>query len=251
MNLKRYISAKDENLLKFTDFSSSLKSSFKTLDGYAFDFNDSITAVKLYYKIYSQKRILDSDFFKWFCDGKLYGHVSELLSSKPKPNKNSILGLNFGIKYNLNTEEITKSFYFGDKNYSSTVIHQLNNNLYSKRYYYIYNKFLINILNKSLRLNMPNHNEGIELSFRKNIAHCSIFPRINRSNLDLNESKKYCESQFLKSLSQHFPRGQEQVFKIHLDTENSYPVTKGYTSGNKFQKIYFGCFDWSKSCFSG
>ena len=101
MNLKRYISSKDKDLLKFTDFSSSLKSSFKTLDGYAFDFNDSITAVKLYYKIYSQKRILDSDFFKWFCDGKLYEHVSELLSSKPKPNKNSILTcvLSYEVQY--------------------------------------------------------------------------------------------------------------------------------------------------------
>ena len=115
MNLKDFICTKDKSLQEFSAFSSELKSSFRTLDGYAFDFNDSITSIKLYYKIYNRKEILKSDFFKWFLNEQTHIRARELLSTKQELNKNSISGLNFGIKYNLATEEITKSFYFGDK----------------------------------------------------------------------------------------------------------------------------------------
>ena len=75
MNLREYLSLRQspDSLLDFMDFSTSLKSNFKTLDGYAFDFDSLINSVKLYYKTYNREQIFDSVFFKWFTKNSFLG----------------------------------------------------------------------------------------------------------------------------------------------------------------------------------
>ena len=62
MNIRQYLidSQASINLTRFADFSRQLKTKYKTLDGYAFDFDDKdITSIKLYYKIYTKKDVLN------------------------------------------------------------------------------------------------------------------------------------------------------------------------------------------------
>jgi phage anti-repressor protein len=46
-----------------------------------------------------------------------------------------------------------------------------------------------------------------------------------------------------------FNSAQDLSLFIHSKTERSSLITKGYSSNNSAQKIYFGCFDWKKSIF--
>lgn len=252
MNIKQYLSAIDEPkaLREFCSFSPELKSEYKTLDGYAFDFNESITSVKLYYKIYTRKNIFNSSFFDWFSSSSLTkDNLQKHLGGK-ETAKNSIKGFNFAVKYNLDSKNIVKSFYFGDKYNSSLVMSESLSKIYQNRYYYVYNNLVIRLINKLLNLKMPNHKEAIELSFRKNVAHCSVFPKINKKNPNIADAKRYCENQTKNLLSENSLSGQPEALSIHCSTKNSTLITKGYTSGNNLQKLYFGCFDWKNSIYS-
>lgn len=252
MNIKEYLLTKrcPSSLLDFANFSNQLKKEFKTLDGYAFDFDDSIKSVKLYFKIYTRKQIFNSDFFQWFAGDNHLGYNFRKSYKKSRDNKNSLSALNFAIKYNLNSRKIIKSIYFGDKPNASLVISESNKKVYSNRYYYIYNSLLIKLINRLLKLNMPPHKQAIELSIRGKSAHCSVFPKLNREKLNIKESKSYCQKHIHPLLESNFLAGQNLALSVDLNTENSSLITKGYTLNNQFQKIYFGCFDWDKSVFN-
>tara|TARA_R110001592_G_scaffold350736_2_gene647128 strand:+ start:3757 stop:4518 length:762 start_codon:yes stop_codon:yes gene_type:complete len=252
MNIKQYLSAIGEPrvLREFCSFYPELKLEYKTLDGYAFDFNESITSVKLYYKIYTRKNIFDSSFFDWFSSSNLTKGKLQKYSGDKETAKNSIKGFNFAVKYNLDSKNVSKSFYFGDKYNSSLVISESLSKIYQNRYYYIYNNLAIRLINKLLNLKMPNHKEAIELSFRKSSVHCSVFPKINKKNLNINDAKRYCENQTKNLLLESSLSGQSEALSIHCDTKNSTLITKGYSSGNNLQKLYFGCFDWESSIYS-
>lgn len=251
MNLREYLALRQSpnSLFDFMNFSKSLKSNFKTLDGYAFDFNSSINSVKLYYKTYNREQIFDSYFFKWFTKNSSLG--GELKKNYNTPNKklNGLSGLNFAIKYNFNNKRLIKSIYFSDNKNSSLVIHESNNHILYNKYYYIYNELLIKLINKLFCLKMPRHKEGIELSFRDKTAHCTVFPKINHKKFDIKQSETYCQAISNKLLMNDRHIGQKSAFEIHLNTSNSSLITKGYTAKDKFKKIYFGCFDWEKSVF--
>lgn len=251
MNLREYLALRrsPDSLLDFMDFSTSLKSNFKTLDGYAFDFNSSINSVKLYYKTYNRERIFDSVFFKWFSKNGSLGRKLKQDYTTPKKKVNGLSGLNFAIKYNFESKQLTKSIYFSDNKNSSLVIQESNNNILYNKYYYIYNELLIKLINKSFHLKMPPHKEGIELSFRGKAVHCTVFPKINHKKFDIKQSEIYCQRISRELLIGDPHTGQDSAIDIHSNTNNSSLITKGYTSKDKFKKIYFGCFDWEKSSF--
>ena len=59
MNIRQYLIHRkaSTDLSRFADFARQLKTKYKTLDGYAFDFDDQdILSIKFYYKIYTKKR---------------------------------------------------------------------------------------------------------------------------------------------------------------------------------------------------
>ena len=69
MNIRQYLIHRkaSTDLSRFADFSRQLKTKYKTLDGYAFDFDEEdILSIKFYYKIYTKKDIYDSNFLVGF-----------------------------------------------------------------------------------------------------------------------------------------------------------------------------------------
>jgi hypothetical protein len=254
MNIRQYLIHRQAStdLSRFADFSRQLKTKYKTLDGYAFDFDDEdILSIKFYYKIYTKKNIYDSNFARWFFENDMfyYAFAGYLNKDSLIVDSKSLSGLNFAIKYNTKTKQVIRSVYFQYSNKSSLVIHCDGVNVWTNKYYYLYNHFIIKCINKLFKLNMPNHNEAIELSFRGKNIHTTIYPRFNRKSLDLQESKLYCQKVMPKLLRPKAPHGQNLTLAIHCYDKNSHLVTKGYTSNNAIQKIYFGCFDWEKSIF--
>lgn len=254
MNIRQYLIHRkaSTDLSRFADFSRQLKTKYKTLDGYAFDFDEEdILSIKFYYKIYTKKDIYDSNFARWFFNNDMFYYAFAGYFNKDELtlNSKSLAGLNFSIKYNIQTKEIVRSVYFKYANQSSLVIHCNGVNVWTNKYYYLYNHFLIKCINKLLKLNMPNHKEAIELSFRDKNIHTTIYPRFNRESLNLQDSKLYCQKLMPKLLQLEAPLGQNFALGIHCYDKNSHFVTKGYTSNNAMQKIYFGCFDWEKSIF--
>ena len=254
MNIRQYLidSQASINLTRFADFSRQLKTKYKTLDGYAFDFDDKdITSIKLYYKIYTKKDAYDSNFARWFFNNDMFYYAFAGYFNKDRLiiDSKSLSGLNFAIKYNRKTRQTVRSVYFKYSNKSSLVIHCDGVNVWINKYYYLYNQLLIKCINKLFKLNMPDHNEAIELSLRSKNIHAVIYPRFKRQSLDLQQSKLYCQKIMPKLLSVESPLGQNFALGIHCYDKNSEFVTKGYTSKNEMQKIYFGCFDWKKSIF--
>lgn len=254
MNIRQYLihCKASTDLSRFADFSRQLKTKYKTLDGYAFDFDDQdISSIKFYYKIYTKKDIYDSNFARWFFENDMfyYAFAGHFNKDRLIVNSKSLVGLNFAIKYNTQTKQVIRSVYFQYSNKSSLVIHCDGVNVWTNKYHYLYNRFLIKFINKLFKLNMPDHNEAIELSFRGKNIHTTIYPRFNRQSLDLQDSKLYCQKVMPKLLRPEAPLGQNLALGIHCYDKNSHFVTKGYTSNNEIQKIYFGCFDWKKSIF--
>lgn len=252
MNLREYLlfSKSPLDLLRFADFREELKNKYKTLDGYAFDFGDrEIRSIKLYYKIYSQKNIFNSNFFLWFTKDNLLSFNLRKFFKETELDSKSLSGLNFSIKYNLLSNQLIKSIYFSDRRKSSLVINESNQFIYFNRYYYLHNRLLIKLINKLFEMGMPNHNEAVEFSLRGKDAHCTVFPKIDKKKTNLMDSNIYCQKLMYKLLECDAPLGQNLPLCIHLNTSNSSLITKGYTAKNKFQKIYFGCFDWEKSIF--
>jgi hypothetical protein len=254
MNIRQYLIHRkaSTDLSRFADFSSHLKQQYKTLDGYAFDFDEEdILSIKFYYKIYTKKDIYDCNFSHWFFNNDLfhYAFMGYFNADDSQENHQSLTGLNFSIKYNINTKRVVRSVYFKCANKSSLVIHCDGVNVWINKYYYIYNRFIIKCINKLFKLNMPDHNEAIEFSIRNKSIHCSIYPLVNRSNKDIKESKNYCQKLMKSLLLPQAPEGQNEALGIHCFDSNSDFITKGYTSNNLHQKIYFGCFDWKNSIF--
>ena len=108
---------------------------------------------------------------------------------------------------------------------------------------------MIKCINKLFKLNMPKHREAIEISTRDKALHATIFPRFKRNSLDLIESQKYCLDLMPNLISDNSLPAQNIPLSIHCGDSNSSFITKGYSTKNNMQKIYFGCFDWKKSIF--
>lgn len=251
MNLRQYLMDRKppDSLFRFMDFSQDLKSNFKVLDGYAFDFSEEINSVKLYYKTYNKEQIFDSNFFLWFTENNLLSYNLKQNYQPTQKDVNGLAGLNFAVKYNFNNKQLSKSIYFSNSKNSSLVMHETDNIISYNKYYYTYNSLLIKFINKFFAIKMPRHKEGLELSFRGKDTHCTVFPRINHRKLTIKQSEAYCQNVALKLLMDESHAGQNPAICVHLATNNSSIITKGYTANDEFQKIYFGCFDWKKSVF--
>ena len=253
MNIKQYLIDQKvpQELLRFADSSQELKKKYKCIDGYGFDFHENIKSIKLYHKIYTQKIPETTNFFRWFFeqDAFYYAFLSFFKKSKLGTCNQSLNGLNFAIKYNLKTKKITRSVYFSTSKHKCLVINYTQGKFTTNTYYYIYNKTIINCINKIFKLNMPEHNEGIELSFRGFSPHCTIYPKIDHNNSTLEDSLEYCQKLMPALLKPKPHAGQSQALSIHHDNTNSSFATKGYAKNNTMQKIYFVCFDWEKSIF--
>lgn len=249
MNIRQYLIDQNspKELNRFADFSCQLKQEHRTLDGYAFDFDrNNINSIKLYYKIYTNNFKSDNQFLKWFLeDNDFKNYISNNCNSLSK----GLTGINFSIKYKIKSNKAIRSVYIKRNNTTSTVIHFDEKNIWSSTYFYVYNTFLIKCINKIFKLNMPMHNEAIELSIRDKIIHASIFPKADRSDPDLCKAKNYCLKLMPKLLLKKSLQHPENIaLSVHSNTKNSSFITKGYTSTG-LQKIYFGCFDWKKSVF--
>jgi hypothetical protein len=254
MNIRQYLihHKAPTDLARFADFGKQLKQQYKTFDGYAFDFNcHGIESIKFYYKIYTNQNIWHSDFANWFYNNDMFYYASVALhdSRQVYLKHKSLKALNFAIKYNLNTKKLSRAFYFKLGNKSSMVINCDGVNTSTTKYYYIYNRLLIKSINKIFNLNMPPHDEAIEFSKRKQSVHAAVFPRFDSNKPNLQDSKLHCQKLMQKLLCAAAPLGQNEALAIHCHDPYSDFITKGYSSDNKMQKIYFGCFDWEKSIF--
>lgn len=253
MNIRKYLINQKvpQEVLRFADFSRELKQKYKCIDGYGFDFDENIKSIKLYHKIYTQKSLETTNFFRWFFeqDAFYYAFSSFFKKRKLDTFNQSLNGLNFAIKYNLKTKKTTRSVYFSTSKRKCLVINYSQGKFTTNTYYYIYNKAIINCLNKIFKLDMPKHNEAIELSFRGLFPHCTIYPKIDHKNSTLKDSFKYCQKLMPALLKSKTHAGQNQALSIHRDSSNSSFTTKGYSKNNTMQKIYFVCFDWEKSIF--
>jgi hypothetical protein len=253
MNIRKYLINQKvpQEVLRFADFSRELKQKYKCIDGYGFDFDENIKSIKLYHKIYTQKSLETTNFFRWFFeqDAFYYAFSSFFKKRKLDAFNQSLNGLNFAIKYNLKTKKTTRSVYFSTSKRKCLVINYSQGKFTTNTYYYIYNKAIINCLNKIFKLDMPKHNEAIELSFRGLFPHCTIYPKIDHKNSTLKDSFKYCQKLMPALLKPKAHVGQNQALSIHRDSSNSSFTTKGYSKNNTMQKIYFVCFDWEKSIF--
>lgn len=254
MNIRQYLIEQKAPLemSRFADFSRQLKDQYKTLDGYAFDYNASdVCAIKFYYKIYTKNTDFESNFFKWFFENDMF-YYAFVGYFHPRclelPNR-GLTGINFAIKYNLVSKRTIRSVYFRIANNASLVIHSDGVNTWTNNYYYVYNRFLIKYINKLFKLNMPKHREAIEISVRDKNLHACIFPRFKRNSLELHEAQKYCLDLMPHLIIDNSLPAQNIPLTIHCHDINSSFITKGYTTKNNMQKIYFGCFDYKKSIF--
>ena len=254
MNIRKYLIEQKVPLemSRFADFSRQLKQQYKTLDGYAFDFDSlDVRAVKLYYKIYTKNTDFNSNFFQWFFENDMFyyffgGHFHPRYLELPN---RGLTGINFAMKYNFVSQKTIRSVYFPIARSTSLVIHNDGVNTWTNNYSYLYNRFMIKCINKLFKLNMPKHREAIEISTRNKSLHTTIFPRFNRNSLDLSDAKTYCLSLMPNLISDNSLPAQNIPLAIHCSDSNSSFITKGYSTKNKMQKIYFGCFDWKKSIF--
>lgn len=253
MNIRQYLIDQKvpQEVFRFADFSQELKQKYKCIDGYGFDFDDDIKSIKLYHKIYTQQSLENTNFFRWFFEQDIFYYAFTSFFKKRKLNtaNQSLNGLNFAVKYNLKTKKLTRSVYFSTSKHKCLVINYSEGKFTTNIYYYIYNKTIINCINKIFKLNMPKHNEAIELSFRGLSPHCTIYPKIDHNNSTLKDSFEYCQKLMPALLKPESHAGQNQALAIHLSDINSSFTTKGYSKNDEMQKIYFVCFDWEKSIF--
>ena len=125
MSIRQYLIEANSPLemSRFADFSSQLKKQYKTLDGYAFDFNSKdVSAIKFYYKIYTKDNKFDNNFFRWFLQNDMFyyafkGYYNPLFS---EVSHRGLTGINFAIKNNIKSKQIIKSIYFRTSNTSSS-----------------------------------------------------------------------------------------------------------------------------------
>jgi hypothetical protein len=254
MNIRQYlidIKAPLE-MSRFADFSVQLKNKFRTLDGYAFNYDKyDVRSVKFYYKIYTKSNNFDANFFNWYFNNDMfyYAFKGYFNSKSLDLSGGTLTGINFSIKYDTLSKKMVRSIYFQCSRNSCLVIHNNAVNTWISKYYYMHNRLLIHSINKIFKLNMPKHRESIEISTRGTELHASIFPRFDRASLTLDESKSYCAKLMPNLISDNSLPAQNIPLAIHCYDDNSSFITKGYTSNNTMQKIYFGCFDWQKSIF--
>jgi hypothetical protein len=254
MNIRQYLIEQKAPLemSRFADFSPQLKDKYKTLDGYAFDYNAlDVSAIKFYYKIYTKNTDFESNFFKWFFENDMFyyafkGHFHSAVSDS---SNRGLTGMNFAIKYNLTSKTTIRSVYFQIASNTSLVIHNDGVNTWTNNYFYMYNRLIIKCINKLFKLNMPKHREAIEVSTRGKILHATIFPRFKRNSLELYEAQKYCLDLMPNLIIDNSLPAQNIPLTIHCHDINSSFITKGYSTKNNMQKIYFGCFDYNKSIF--
>lgn len=254
MNIRKYLIEQKASLdmSRFADFSDQLKNQHRTLDGYAFDFDESdVCTVKFYYKIYTKNTDFDNNFFEWFFENDMfyYAFLGYFHPRHLELNHRGLTGINFAIKYNLVSKKTIRSVYFSISRNTSLVIHNDGVNTWTNNYSYLYNRLIIRCINKLFKLNMPKHREAVEISTRGKFLHATIFPRFKRNSLDLVESKKYCLNLMPHLISDNSLPAQNIPLAIHCSDPNSSFITKGYSTKNKMQKIYFGCFDYKKSIF--
>lgn len=254
MNIRQYLieTKAPPEMSRFADFSWQLKEQHKTLDGYAFDFDAlDVRAIKFYYKIYTKNTDFGSNFFRWFFENDMFYYAFKgYFNNRFLGTANrGLTGINFAIKYNLVSKRTIRSVYFSITRNASLVIHNDGVNTWTNNYFYMYNRFMIKCINKLFKLNMPKHREAIEISTRDKSLHATIFPRFKRNSLDLIESQKYCLDLMPNLISDNSLPAQNIPLAIHFHDLNSSFITKGYSTKNKMQKIYFGCFDYKKSIF--
>lgn len=254
MNIRQYLikTKAPLDMRRFADFSPQLKERYKTLDGYAFDFDErDVRAIKFYYKIYTKQIDLKGNFFDWFFEHDMFYYFFKGYFHQRCLEIESLglTGINFAIKYNLASRKVIRSVYFQVSRNASLVMHNDGVNTWTNNYFYMYNRFMIKCINKLFKLNMPKHREAIEISTRGKSLHATIFPRFKRGSLDLFDSQKYCLNLMPDLISDNSLPAQNIPLSIHCSDPNSSFITKGYSTKNKMQKIYFGCFDWQKSIF--
>ena len=74
MKIRDYLAETDQakKLISFADASLLFKENCKCLDGFAFDFDEKINAIKLYIKLYKYKLIDLEDFINKFSENNRF-----------------------------------------------------------------------------------------------------------------------------------------------------------------------------------
>lgn len=230
----------------FLSFRAELKRNYNTLTGCGVDYSKGeVEALKIYHKVFSKDFIGIELFTNWFFSDLTTGYnsIEEALkksSRKLLTSKGGLGGINFAVKI-PRFGRPKKAIYVKQRGGAVKVLNFEKGIISSFKYKYIFNKFLIKLICKYFKLNIPDNPHGIEYSRREGITNCSVYPNYKLKNGELLNFL----SQIYEELSAHDPWEIEGDITASLEEimPRLIPITKGYKSTNYSRKIFLGIKD--------
>tara|TARA_Y100000590_G_scaffold143436_2_gene164756 strand:+ start:37796 stop:38581 length:786 start_codon:yes stop_codon:yes gene_type:complete len=242
-----------EEFKEFGDYCRQFKIVHRCLDGVGINYTrDKIISIKGYCKILDEFPKFSDRFLRGFTSSSRYKSALLNLCSNSSAclgNRDTgLAGVNLGLKFNIESQVITKSAYIKTCPKKVNVISFAGDQVSEDRYSYIFSRPLIFFLNKFFQLHIPKNPHGIEFSRRKAGTFATVYPifpsktreKIAIKYLTLFNSLQSVdpwkiEHNLLRVISGEFP--------------NWSPITKGYESGGDSRKIYLGRFSYNHSSF--
>lgn len=227
----------------FLSFREGLKQNYKTLTGCGVDYSKGeVEALKIYHKVFSKDLIGIEFFTDWFFKDLATGHSSienalRKSSKKLLTSKGGLGGINFAVKI-PRFGKPKKAIYIKQRGGAVKVLNFDKGIISSLKYKYIFNKFLIKLVCRHFKLNVPDNPHGIEYSVRKKAVNCSVYPNYKLKDGDLLN--------FLTGVYKHL--SSQNPWEIEEEIVSSFgeimpqlvPITKGYCSRDSFRKIFLG-----------
>lgn len=238
-----------EEFQKFRYFSNQLKICHRTLDGIGINYSrKELRTVKGYIKVLESMPNFSNDFLEWTGEAKDdFLRLCEDRSCTLADRSDGLSGINIALKYNINEETYDKSFYIKTKTNKVKVLNLTQGGLLQKySYSYISNKTLIFALKYIFFMKYPLNQDCIELSFRKHGLNATLYPKFKNPK---SRDRMGCEDHFNNIKHKDWEIEDEILVQVSNLKRSLTPITRGYTSFDRFRKIYFGLFSKKLSSF--
>ena len=245
--IKDYIAS--EEFQQFGYFSNQLKICHRTLDGIGINYSrKQLDSVKGYIKVLESMPNFSNDFLEWVGSAKDdFLRLCENRCSTLTDRSDGLSGINISLKYNINKKTYDKSFYIKTKTNKVQVLNlSQDGSLQKYNYSYISNKTLIFALKYLFFMKYPLNQDCIELSFRKHGLNATLYPKFKNPK---SRDRIGCENHFNNIKHKDWEIEDEILVQISNLKRKLTPITRGYTSFDRFRKIYFGLFSKKLSSF--
>jgi hypothetical protein len=248
-----YTTLQNDTFSKFARTCQELKLVHRCLDGMGINYDkNKATSIKGYCKILDSFPKFSDEFYNFFLGDLNFRLQFENLCRK---QANSILsredglsGINLSIKFDLQTQEITKAAYVKISKGKSCCITLSQDKVFQRSYRYIFNPLLKFMILKYMQLKIPVKNHALEFSRKK---FCTVYPMLDPKPGEnpTGLSKKY--DNFFKELNNYNPW---EIEKFTEDLDDLFgrkitPITKGFERKDVSRKFYFGAFSYKYSLF--